>query len=225
MTSTVTKRNSNAMYTKLAQSIINSSIWSCDPVTCKVWITLLAMANQHGEVIASVPGIARIADVSVKEAGDAIDLFQQPDKYSSSKDFDGRRIKEIDGGWWLLNHEKFRKLASKDEQKSKSAIRQKRYRENKALRSSVTKRNTVTHSNATVTQERDIAEADTETKAEADPAPPSTGTAQDQDPWSNLGTTGKPLKCPKEEHTEVLTRIFNGVTQKKQELYQSKAKK
>ena len=49
-----------------------------------------------------------------------------------------------------------------------------------------------------------------------------TGTVQGRDPWSNLGITGKPLQCPKEEHTEVLNRIFNGVTQKKQELAQSK---
>ena len=42
-------------YTKLFSSIITSTIWMEDDKTRILWITLLAMADQHGEVYSSIP--------------------------------------------------------------------------------------------------------------------------------------------------------------------------
>lgn len=95
-------------FTKVFASILDSTIWGESPATCKVWITMLAMADQRGQVLASLPGLARRAVVSIDEASAAIECFMAPDKYSRTPDNDGRRVCEIDGGWALLNYEKYR---------------------------------------------------------------------------------------------------------------------
>jgi len=94
-----------------------------------VWLTLLAMCDKNGEVQASIPGLANVARVPVEDCEHAISLFMSPDPYSRTKTDEGRRIEEIDGGWYVINHEKYRGLASDREAKQKAAERQKRYRE------------------------------------------------------------------------------------------------
>jgi len=158
-------RYSNVMpnYTKLFNSIVTSTIWTEDDKTRIVWITMLAIADQNGEVQASIPGLARLAAVSISDAEIAISKFLGPDPYSRTPENDGRRIAKIDGGWELLNHAKYRRMASLAEAKEANSERQRRHRERNA---SVTHRNaSVTHSNASVTPQTDKAEAEAEAKA------------------------------------------------------------
>jgi len=154
-------------YTKLFNSIVTSTIWTEDDKTRIVWITMLAIADQHGEVQASIPGLARVAGVSVEAAETAINRFLSPDSYSRTPDDEGRRIEKIDGGWLLLNHAKYRAMASKEDSKAANANRQRRHRNKIDRNASVTLRNgCVTPRNGCVTQERDIAEAEAEANKE-----------------------------------------------------------
>ena len=95
-------------YTKLFSTITESTIWCEDSDTRVVWITMLAMCDKNGEVPASIPGLAKTAMVSLEKTELALEKFMQPDKYSRTKDFEGRRIEEIQGGWLLLNHATYR---------------------------------------------------------------------------------------------------------------------
>jgi len=116
-------------YTKLSCDIIHSSVWQT-PLHVKVmWITMLAMSDKDGEVHASIPGIAKVADVTLEQCEDALTRFSSPDPYSRTKDFDGRRIEPTEDGWRLLNHEKYRNLMSANDIRSKAAERQRRFRE------------------------------------------------------------------------------------------------
>ncbi len=119
-------------YTKLFNSIVTSTIWSEDDRTRIVWITMLAIADKNGEVQASVPGLARVAGVPAEACRKAIEKFLSPDPDSRTLDEEGRRIEVIDGGWSLLNHAKYRRMASIDEQKEKTAERQRRFRDRKS---------------------------------------------------------------------------------------------
>jgi len=154
-------------YTKLFNSLITSTVWREDDPTRIVWITMLALADKNGEVQASVPGLAHLAGATIESTRIAICKFMAPDPDSRTKDDEGRRIEEIDGGWLLLNHAKYRALASKDETITANAIRQQRFR-NKRKRNvtHVTHNNAiVTPSNAPVTDDRYIAEAEAEAEA------------------------------------------------------------
>lgn len=104
-------------YTKLFGSITASTVWQEPAGTRLVWITMLAMADAHGCVWASVPGLARIANVTLDETVTALATLSAPDKWSRTPDNEGRRIEAIDGGWRLLNHAKYRAIRSADERR------------------------------------------------------------------------------------------------------------
>lgn len=150
-------------YTKLFNSIITSTIWSEDDQTRIVWITMLAIADKNGEVQGSIPGLARIAGVPVEACRTAINKFLSPDVDSRTKDDEGRRIDVIEGGWHLLNHGKYRNMASDADRAEKAAIRQAKHRE-KVKRNAPTCHTIVTDSNAPITPEsHQIPQADTNT--------------------------------------------------------------
>lgn len=99
-------------YTKLFPSIIASTIWDEPNHVRIVWITMLALSGPRGEVAASVPGLAHLARVTREECEEALAVLMAPDPYSRTKDHDGRRIEEIEGGWRILNREKYRDMMS-----------------------------------------------------------------------------------------------------------------
>jgi hypothetical protein len=104
-------------YTKLFSSITASTIVSEPLATRWLWVTMLAMADGNGDVHGSVPGLARIANITLAECETALACFLNPDAYSRTKDNDGRRIADIDGGWKLLNHAKYRRIRSAEERR------------------------------------------------------------------------------------------------------------
>ena len=151
-------------FSKLFSDIIHSTVWREKMHVKVVWITMLAMADRHGQVLASIPGLADSAKVTLEECLDALNIFQSPDEYSRTKDYEGRRITEIDGGWLLLNYEKFRERKDDEEQRIKTRERVRKHRE---------KAKDVTP-DVTVTPSNDIQKQKQKTDSEADgePAPP-----------------------------------------------------
>ena len=104
-----------AGYTPLFSDLVTSSVWSEDSDTRVVWITLLAIADSKGQVFASLPGLARLANVSIEACTNAMEKFSQPDKYSRDlrRGRDGRRIETIEGGWLLINFNYYRQKGQK----------------------------------------------------------------------------------------------------------------
>jgi hypothetical protein len=101
-------------FTKLFSSITESTIW-CEPDHVRiVWITMLAMADRKGRVWGSIPGLAGRARVSIDDVELALKRFQEPDKYSRTKDCEGKRIETIKGGWRLLNYLAYRDLQDEE---------------------------------------------------------------------------------------------------------------
>jgi hypothetical protein len=128
---------SMAGYTKLFSSILASTIWRADDKTRLVWITMLAMSNREGVVEASIPGLADFAHVTLPECEDALKNLSSPDTYSRTKTNGGRRIKEVDGGWLLLNHGKYRETMSREERKEYNRVKQRETRARRAAVSNV----------------------------------------------------------------------------------------
>jgi len=123
--------NMNHRYSKLMQNILTSSIWMEDNSTRLVWITLLALKDDKGEVAAALPGLANAARVSLQECEVAISKLESPDKYSRTTEHEGRRIEKIDGGWRILNHDKYRNSQQKENRREymRNFMAEKRRRE------------------------------------------------------------------------------------------------
>lgn len=147
-----------AGYTKLFSSIVASTIWREKKETKIVWITMLAMANAQGRVDASVPGLADMARVSVEECAEAVEVLSSPDTWSRSKEFQGRRIEPVDGGWIVLNYAKYRENRDAEIRRVQNRQAQARYRERKR----------VSHSKPNVSQDKPpSAQAEAYAEAEA----------------------------------------------------------
>lgn len=114
---------------KLFSSITESSIW-CEPHgTVRVWITFIAKADRHGRLMAALPGLARLANVTLEECRAAIATLEGPDEFSRTPDYDGRRIEPIPGGWRLLNHAKYRDMRDEESRREQNREAQARHRE------------------------------------------------------------------------------------------------
>lgn len=114
-------------FTKLFNSLITSSVWSEDDKTRIVWITMLALCDKDGLVQASLPGLANAARVSIPDVEVAIEKLSSPDKYSRTKEHDGRRIVLTDGGWYVVNYSAYRDRARADHRREKLNEYQRNY--------------------------------------------------------------------------------------------------
>jgi len=95
-------------YTKLFSSLITSTIWQEDNPTRILWITMLALSDSVGKVEGSIPGLARMAGITIADCEKAMAKLQSPDPYSRTKEHEGRRVEDADGGWIILNRAKYR---------------------------------------------------------------------------------------------------------------------
>jgi len=119
---------------KCHAGLIQSSLWNNENLVTKVvWITMLALADRNGEVMSSVPGIAKASGVSLDECVDALNRLKSPDPWSRTKTMEGRRIQEIDGGWEIINYRFYRELLSDKQKAESSAERSRRYRARKKI--------------------------------------------------------------------------------------------
>ena len=181
-----------AGYTKLFSTILASTIWREPADVRVVWITMLAMADAQGRVDGSVPGLADLARVTLEQCQAALKCLSEPDFFSRTKEFEGRRIKEMDGGWLILNYLKYRESDSTDLRREQNREAQKRWRHKHKL--------TVIKSNGSKPPSAQ-AEASAEAKAEALPNPkPAAHKAPERnvllDAVAAIGG-GDPMQTPK----------------------------
>lgn len=113
-------------FTKLDEGILRSSIMAEDAETFKVWITFLASCGPDGIARVSAVFLSSVCRLPIEIIHKAIIKLEAPDPESRSEAEEGRRIIRIDGGWFIVNFEKYRSFnySLKDE-----AVRKREYRE------------------------------------------------------------------------------------------------
>ena len=93
----------------LWSKVLDSSIWINGSKEDRlVWITILAMKDKDGIIQASVVGLADRAKVTPAECRASLKVLLSPDKDDTSGVDQGRRIREIPGGWQVVNHDLYR---------------------------------------------------------------------------------------------------------------------
>ncbi len=152
-------------YTKLFSRILTSTIWSEDDSTRIVWITMLALKDRAHKVYGTVPGLARIANVPTEGCHNAITKLSLPDPASSSKVADGARIRTIEGGWEIINGQKYHELLSLEERRDYKTQWE---REKRRKKSTLSKSGRSGHIQETREKRQ-------ETKKNITPLPPSRG--------------------------------------------------
>ena len=80
-----------------------------DNATRIVWFALLMMKDEDGVIgTQSAKVIAHEARVSDEEAEKALAIFLGPDKDSHLQNDEGRRLRKIEGGFQIINHDQYR---------------------------------------------------------------------------------------------------------------------
>ncbi len=115
-------------FTKLDSGILQSSIMAEDPSTFKVWIAFLASCGPDGVAKVSSVFISSICHLSIDSVDLAIEILSKPDSRSRSINDDGKRIKRVDGGYYIINYLKYRSFNYSDNPES---IRKREYRKKK----------------------------------------------------------------------------------------------
>ncbi len=106
-------------YVKLDAGILDSTLWLTDSDVRVVFITMLAMAKPDGLCEATAPGVARRANLSLEATRAAIEVLSAPDDDSRSLDMEGRRIVRVDGGFFIVNYEKYRQKDHRSTERSR----------------------------------------------------------------------------------------------------------
>jgi hypothetical protein len=97
-------------FVKLSSGILDSSIWNEPIPTRVVWIAFLAKADQFGFVASSASGMLRASNIPQEDFDKAVAALESPDQDSRTSAFEGRRIEKREGGWQVLNYEKYREF-------------------------------------------------------------------------------------------------------------------
>lgn len=162
-------------YAKLMSNIVTSSVWVEPHATVRVWIALLAQKDQNGEVQASIPGFASLCRVTIEECEAAIRTLLAPDPYSRTKEHEGRRITEIDGGWRVLNHAMYRDHDSKVSRRERNRLWMENRRAEEKAAGCGQKKTTKDHKRPPVDESGRIQRQDAEAEKPKDPPPSPEG--------------------------------------------------
>lgn len=103
-------------FTKLDEGILLSSIMQESPEVFKVWIALLAACKEDGVARVSPSGIAAVCFLPIDGVRSIFEKLSSPDQDSRSVNDDGRRIRRVDGGWEIINYQKYRELSTKEKE-------------------------------------------------------------------------------------------------------------
>lgn len=87
---------------------------SLSPESAAVKLTFLSMfglSDENGEIDASVPGLARVVGISVKECQEALLRLSANDVYNSySRDKSGQYIRTTERGWKIVDFDYYRAM-------------------------------------------------------------------------------------------------------------------
>lgn len=156
-------------YTKLHATILDSSVWLEPAHVRLVWITMLAMADQHGVVHASIGGLAHRARVTREECSEAIARFLGPDPDSRDRTT-GERIEEVPGGWLVLNHANYRDKQTHEQGMTAARVAKHRAKQKERSDQTVTERY-VTEGNAVKRLSASASASASETEGERERGP------------------------------------------------------
>jgi hypothetical protein len=122
------------MYNKIFTKILDSSIWLAPDPHRLVWITFIAAMDQNGYAqFACIENLAARARVSIDDTGAAVTSFESPDPYAPEQEYEGRRIARVDGGWLVLNAEKYRNIVTRAVANEQARVRMQKHRAKTAV--------------------------------------------------------------------------------------------
>ena len=119
------------MYAKVFTQILDSSLAE-DYEIRHVFEDLLKLADMNGVVDMTPESISRRLNCPLEIVLRGISTLEKPDTKSRTPDHEGRRIVKLDEhrawGWFIVNYEYYRSLASEEQRREKTKLRTQKWR-------------------------------------------------------------------------------------------------
>jgi hypothetical protein len=122
-----------AMYVKLFERMLRSSVWAGQPLHVRVaWVGLLLLARpgylEDGTRVGIVYGtrlaLARALDMDPEQFSEALDLLMSPDPDSTSPEWDGRRVIEVAKNTYAIpQYWKYREMRDGEMEREEARLR------------------------------------------------------------------------------------------------------
>lgn len=116
-------------FTKLDDGLIFSSILTEDDAVFKVWVLILSRTGKDGVAPISPAFLASVCRKDDAEIERCLAVLAAPDHASRSLNDDGRRIERVDGGFRVINYQKYRERAESEEVRAYEREKKRRQRE------------------------------------------------------------------------------------------------
>lgn len=98
-------------WSPLWNKIVDSSLWMEKYPVRILFVSMMALKDRDNVVRYNAFGLARRANITEEECLEALEVLSSPDKRRlEAQEFDGRRIKQVEGGWLILNSAKYREM-------------------------------------------------------------------------------------------------------------------
>jgi hypothetical protein len=118
-------------YTKLWSQILDSTLWHKDRDVILLWIVMLAKKGRDHIVRTPTPTLATLAKISLDRCRECLKELEAPDPDSTTKTEEGRRIKRVDEGWFVINGEKYQEHLRNEQRREAVARANRAYRARK----------------------------------------------------------------------------------------------
>lgn len=122
-------------WTPLWSMIVDSSVWLEKDHVRIVWITMLAMKDSDDVCRVTAFQLAQRAHKTEREVLDALRILSLPDEIREEKqEYEGRRIRQVEDGWLILNGAKYREMMQKEMERARWRRAQAAQRRKKNIR-------------------------------------------------------------------------------------------
>jgi len=117
-------------FAPIFNNLLDSSVWEEPYHVRLLWLTLLVLKGRDQVVWGyNAYKLAKRANVTVKEAQEALEILSKPDKRYRDQAFDGRRIEQVAAdSWRILNGAEYQTQMAVLLRRHYKAEKQKQYR-------------------------------------------------------------------------------------------------
>jgi len=107
-------------WSPLWSGIVESSLWEESGDVVKVFMTLLARKDSDDICRLNAFNIHRICNISEVEILEILKVLSSPDTRRIEKqEHDGRRIRSVEDGWFILNGQKYRDMVERERRQAR----------------------------------------------------------------------------------------------------------
>ena len=102
-------------WTPLWSGIVESSLWEEDGDVVKVFMTLLARKDSDDICRMNAFNIHKVCNIDEVRVLEILKVLTSPDaRRLEPQPYDGRRIRAVEDGWFILNGQKYRDMVEKE---------------------------------------------------------------------------------------------------------------